>query len=111
MPPPPPPPPAVGDSPATGVVEEAVGWTGNLSLGSDTDHAQCVVVELVSHNSDDTTGCPPAATDAQCCQFMMDGSNHYFTMPVGACHFLGGVPIGSNDRCIQEPKDSGCVIS
>lgn len=110
-------PPAVSaekDRSFTAVAEEVVGWTGNLTLGSDADHAQCVVVDLVSNNTDDkSTACPPAPTDAQCCQFMMDGGDHYFTMPVGACNFLGGSPIGSNDRCTQEPKDgdSGCAIS
>ncbi len=95
--------------------DTVVGWTGNLTLGSDTDHAQCVVVELVTNNTaDSTTKCPPAPTDAKCCQFLMDGANHYFSMPVGACNFMGGKVIGSNDRCTTAPDDgggSGCVIS
>ena len=91
-----------------------IGWTGNLVLGSDTEHAQCVVVDLVTNNTEDsTTKCPPAPTDAKCCQFLMDGEDHYFSMPVGACNFMGGVVIGSNDRCVTAPKKSGsgCVIS
>lgn len=106
----PPPPPSLTDS--SDDVKGVDGWTANLTLGSDSDHAQCVVVELVSNK--EGTACPPAPTDAKCCQFMMDGSDHYFTMPVGACNFLGGTPIGSDDRCTQQPKEEGgsdCVIS
>ena len=56
--------------------DDIIGWTGNLTLGTDTDHAQCVVVELVGDNTTgNTTQCPPNPTDAKCCQFLMDGDD------------------------------------
>jgi len=101
---------AMPDAPTADTV---VGWTGNLSIGGDADNAQCVVVDLVGVTSAGSppAGCPPPPQDAKCCQFVMDGANHYFSVPMGVCGLMGGQPINSDTQCVTAPTTESCVIS